>query len=192
LRQKWGVFFVLDREYISKSVKCFLSQNGQRGSLLVFYIGNILVDKNTLCNACVLTGWSFFNSESSCIQTMIKSKTINDYKLLKDVLEESLQNPRQKQSVPVQPSGRAFEGVWTLLSVQQITMKTSGRQSNTVWTLGQLVFNKEFDFRSRHCLGSLCKSSGRRGNTSRRCPAFQNIPEFRSNAERILVKTVRT
>jgi hypothetical protein len=52
LRQKGGVFFVLDRECISKPVKCFLSQNRQRGSLLVFYIGNILVDKNTLSNSC--------------------------------------------------------------------------------------------------------------------------------------------
>jgi len=52
LRQKGGVLFVLDRECISKPVKCFLSQNGQRGSLLVFYFGNILFDKNTLCNGC--------------------------------------------------------------------------------------------------------------------------------------------
>jgi hypothetical protein len=65
---------------------------------------------------------------------MIKSKTITDHKLLKDVHEESLQNPRQKQSVPVQPSGRVFEGVWTLLSVQQTTMKMPGRQSNIVRT----------------------------------------------------------
>jgi hypothetical protein len=48
--------FVLDQECISKPVKYFLSQNGQMGSLLVFYIGNILVDKNTLCNSCFLTG----------------------------------------------------------------------------------------------------------------------------------------
>jgi hypothetical protein len=49
---------------------------------------------------------------------MIKSKTITDHKLLKDDHEESLQNPRQKQLIPVQPSGRVFEGVRTLLSVQ--------------------------------------------------------------------------
>jgi hypothetical protein len=36
----------------------FLSQNGQRGSLLVFYVGYILDDKNTLCNGCFLTGLS--------------------------------------------------------------------------------------------------------------------------------------
>jgi hypothetical protein len=95
---------------------------------------------------------------------------------------------KTKQPVPVQQSGWAFEGVRTLLNVQQITMRTSGRQSNTVRTLGQLVFNKELDFRSWHCLGSLCKPSRRRGNTSGRCPVFQNISKFRSSAERILAK----
>jgi hypothetical protein len=50
---------------------------------------------------------------------MIKSKTITEHKLLKDVHEESLQNPRQKQPVHVQPSGRAFEGVRTSRSVLQ-------------------------------------------------------------------------
>jgi uncharacterized protein YukJ len=42
---------------------------------------------------------------------MIKSKAIADHKLLKDVHQESLQNPRQKRPVPVQLSGQAFEGV---------------------------------------------------------------------------------
>jgi hypothetical protein len=36
----------------------FLFQNGQKGSLLAFYIGNILVNKNTLCNGCFLIGLS--------------------------------------------------------------------------------------------------------------------------------------
>jgi hypothetical protein len=53
--KRGSFFFVSDRECISKPVKCFLSQNGQTGSLLVFYIGSILVDKNTLCNGCFLT-----------------------------------------------------------------------------------------------------------------------------------------
>jgi hypothetical protein len=64
-------------------------------TVLVFYVGYILDDKNTLCNGCKLTGWSVFNSESSCIQTMFKSKKVTDHKLLEDVHEESLQNPRQ-------------------------------------------------------------------------------------------------
>jgi hypothetical protein len=54
---------------------------------------------------------------------MIKSKTITDHKLLEDVHEESLQNPRQKQSVPVQPSGRAFEGFRMTRSVSQINIE---------------------------------------------------------------------
>jgi hypothetical protein len=103
-----------------------------------------------------------------------------------------LAKSKTKESVPVQLSGRAFKGVRTPSSVLQITMKTSGRQSNTVRVLGESWFNTELDFRSRHSLGSLCKPSGRRGNTSRRCPVFQNIPEFRSNAERILAKIVWT
>jgi hypothetical protein len=54
---------------------------------------------------------------------MIKSKTITDHKLLKDVHEESLQNPRQKQPVPVQPSIRAFECFRTPRSVLQINIE---------------------------------------------------------------------
>jgi hypothetical protein len=38
-------------------------------------------------------------------------------------------------------------------------------------------FCTELDF-SRHYLESFCKTSGRRGNTSKHCPAFQNIPGF--------------
>jgi hypothetical protein len=54
---------------------------------------------------------------------MIKSNTITDHELLEDVHEESLQNPRQKQSVPVQPSEWAFEGDRTPRSVSQINIE---------------------------------------------------------------------
>jgi hypothetical protein len=54
---------------------------------------------------------------------MIKSKTISDHKLLKDVHEESLQNPRQKQPVPVQLLGRTFESVRTPRTVLQINIE---------------------------------------------------------------------
>jgi hypothetical protein len=91
---------------------------------------------------------------------------------------------KSEQPILMQPLGRAFEGVWTLRSVLQITMKTSRRQSNTVRTLGQSLFNTKLDFRIWHWLGCLCKPSGRHGNMSGRCPAFQNILVFRSNATR--------
>jgi hypothetical protein len=45
-------------------------------------------------------------------------------------------------------------------------------------------FYTELDLRSRHCLERFCKTSGRRGNMSERCPAFQNISVFCSNAEK--------
>jgi hypothetical protein len=54
------LFWFLDWDCISKPVKCFLSQNDQMGSLLVFYVGYILDDKNALCNGCKLTGWLVF------------------------------------------------------------------------------------------------------------------------------------
>jgi len=89
-------------------------------------------------------------SESSCIQTMFKSKLMTDQKLLEDVHEDSLQNFKPNQPVPVQPSGRAFEGIRTPRSVLQMTMKTFGRQSNIVRTLGQSLFNTKLDFKSLH------------------------------------------
>jgi len=61
---------------------------------------------------------------------------------------------KSEQPVPVQQSGRAFEGVRMPSNVQQIMLKTSRRQSNTVRTLGQSFFNTELIFKSRHCLGS--------------------------------------
>jgi hypothetical protein len=54
---------------------------------------------------------------------MIKSNTITDHKLLKDVHEESLQNSRQKQPTPVQQSRRAFECFRTPRSVLQINIE---------------------------------------------------------------------
>jgi hypothetical protein len=52
----------------------FLSQNGQRESLLVFYVGNILVDKNTLCNGCILNRFYRFYSESSSYMDSVRFK----------------------------------------------------------------------------------------------------------------------
>jgi len=46
-------------------------------------------------------------------------------------------------------------------------------------------FYTELDF-NRHYLGSFCNTFGRRGNTSRRCPVFQNIPGFLYKREKEL------
>jgi hypothetical protein len=39
-------------------------------------------------------------------------------------------------------------------------------------------FYTELDFSNRHCLGSFCKTSGRRGNTSERCPVSTSRPDY--------------
>jgi hypothetical protein len=61
--------------------------------MLVFYVGYILDDKNTLCNGCNLNKMIGVYSESSCFQTIFKSKLVTDQKLLEDVHEDSLQIP---------------------------------------------------------------------------------------------------
>jgi ferredoxin len=85
--------------------------------VLVFYIDNILVDKNTLCKGCFLTGilvqFRVFKYYGQCLNSCHMSV----HKLLKNVHEDSMQFLSQKLPVPMQPSVQAFEGVWTPLSV---------------------------------------------------------------------------
>jgi hypothetical protein len=73
--KKESIFLFLDRECISEPVKCFLSQNDQRGSLLVFYVGYILDDKKTLCNGCNLNKMIGFYSKSSCNMDSVHFKS---------------------------------------------------------------------------------------------------------------------
>jgi hypothetical protein len=47
------IFFFWTGNVFSNRSSVFLSQNGQRGSLLVFYVGYILDDKNTLCKVAI-------------------------------------------------------------------------------------------------------------------------------------------
>jgi hypothetical protein len=44
-----------ERESCMERVKQ-LEKGNDKPRVLVFYVGNILVDKNTLCNGCFLTG----------------------------------------------------------------------------------------------------------------------------------------
>jgi hypothetical protein len=99
---------------------------------------------------------------------------------------------KASRAAKVQPSGRAFESVWAPRSVLQINIEDVRTSEQHRPDARSSVFNKESVFRSRHCLGSICKPSGRRGNTSGQCPVVQNIAEFRSNAEGILTKIVWT
>jgi hypothetical protein len=124
-------------------------------------------------------------SESSCLQIVFISKHVTDHKFLEDVHEDSLQILRQKNQFlcnrpnePLKTSG--CPAVSRSFSVEDVRMSEQHRPDARSSFSN---FYTELDFSSRHYLGIFCKTSGRRGNTSRRCPAFQNIPNFLSNAE---------
>jgi hypothetical protein len=79
--------------------------------------------------------------------------------------------------VPMQPSGRAFEGVRTLLSVQQIYIEDVRKTEQYHPDPRSISIQQGVGFQKLTLLGSLCKPSGH-------CSTFQNIPLFHSNATR--------
>jgi hypothetical protein len=151
----------------------------------------------------MVAGQSVFKLESSYIETF----TV--HKLLEDTHEMSIAKTKTNQPVPVQPSGRAFEGIWTPRSVLQINIediRTSeqhrldarsisiqqGVCSQKSTLFGKFLQSVRTTRQHVRTMSSLCKPSGRLGNTSGRYPVIQITPEFRLNAERISVKTVWT
>jgi len=95
-----------------------------------------------------------------------------------------LASSKANQPVPVQPSGRTFEGVQTPLSVQQSYVEDVRTTEQQCPDARSISIQQQVGFQKLTLLGSLSKPFGRRGNTSERCPAFQNIPVFSSNATR--------
>jgi hypothetical protein len=59
--------------------------------LLVFYVANILVDKNTLCNGCILNRFIGFIQSLQVIWTVFISSHVIGHKFLEDVHEDSMQ-----------------------------------------------------------------------------------------------------
>jgi hypothetical protein len=77
-------------------------------------------------------------------------------------------------------SGRSFEGTSGCPAVSKSFIVEDVRTSEQHRSDARSSFSNfymELDF-NQHCLGSLCKTSGRRGNTSEHCPTFQNILDF--------------
>jgi hypothetical protein len=107
-----GSNFYLDRECISKPVKWFLSQKGQRGSLLVLLAAFCVWTKSLVCKDTVLSGIPLFRVMS----------------------EDSALLSRQKFSVPYQLSERSCHPVRTSICLlfHQSERRTlpSGRQSD--------------------------------------------------------------
>jgi hypothetical protein len=63
--------------------------------LLVFYVGNILVDKNTLCNSCILNRFIDFIQSLQVIWAVVVSSHVTSHKFIEDVHEDSMQFPSQ-------------------------------------------------------------------------------------------------
>jgi hypothetical protein len=111
---------------------------------------------------------------------------VTDHKFLEDVHEDSLQIPRQNSRFlynrldkPLKASGCPTVSI--SCNVEYVWMSKQHRSDSRSSFSN---FYTELDFNSRHCLGSLYKTSRRHGYTSGRCPAFQNIHVLRLNAER--------
>jgi hypothetical protein len=63
--------------------------------LLVFYVGNILDDKNTLCNGYILNRLIGFIQSLQVLWTVFVSSHVTGYKVLEDVHEDSMHFPSQ-------------------------------------------------------------------------------------------------
>jgi hypothetical protein len=144
-----------------------------------------------------------FKLESSYIETSTA------HKLLEDTHEVSIAKTKTNQSIPLPPSGRAFESVRMPRSVLQINIedvRTSEQHHLDAWSISipqricsqkSTLFGKflKYIWTTRQhirTMSSLCNPSGRLGNTSGRYPIIQITPEFCSNVERISVKIVWT
>jgi hypothetical protein len=105
--------------------------------MLVFYVGCIWDDKNTLCNGCNLNRMIGFYLESSCNMDNVPFKSCDRSQVSRRCPRRFHAVSKSIQSIPVQPSERAFEGVRAPQCLEASTLKMSRRQSNTVQTLGQ-------------------------------------------------------
>jgi hypothetical protein len=145
----------------------------------VFYMGNILVNKNILCNGC------FLNKIFGSIQSLHVIWTVSHFmpcvgqKFLEDVHEDSMQFPSQNSrflcnrpdgplkafGCPAVSRSLSIAAVWTT-ELQRPDARSSYSE-----------FDTELDFR-RQYLGRFCQMFERCGNTSGCYPAFQNILGF--------------
>jgi hypothetical protein len=104
--------------------------------VLIFYIGNILVDKNTLCKGCLLTGISVQFRVFKLYGQCLISCHVSGHKLLEDVHEDSIQFPSQNSRFLC----NRLDCIRTPLSVKKLQpFQLFGRLSYTIRMLGQAI-----------------------------------------------------
>jgi hypothetical protein len=105
--------------------------------MLVFYVGNILVDKNTLCNGCILNRFIGFIQSLQVIWVVFISSHVTGHKFLEDVHEDSMQFPSQINHFLCNRPDGPLKASRCPQFLEALALKTSELQSNTVWMLGQ-------------------------------------------------------
>jgi hypothetical protein len=94
LRQKGEEYFLFwSGKVFPNQSSVFCSRMAKGGSLLVFYAGNILDDKNTLCNGYILNRFIDFIQNLQVIWTMFVSSHVIGHKFLEDIREVSMHFP---------------------------------------------------------------------------------------------------
>jgi hypothetical protein len=76
-------------------IKPVLKERGSELPMLVFYVGYILDDKNTLCNGCYLNKIIGLIQNLQDLWTVFISSHVTCHKYLEDVHEDPMQNSSQ-------------------------------------------------------------------------------------------------
>jgi hypothetical protein len=95
---------------------------------------------------------------------------------------------KASRAAEVQPSGRAFESVWAPCNVLQINIEDVRTSKQHRPDARSISIQQRVCFQKSTLFGKSLQAVW----TTWQRPVVQNIPEFRSYAEGILAKTVRT
>jgi len=127
----------------------------------------------------ILYGFIRFIQSLQVKWTVFVSSHVSGHKFLEDVHEDSMQFSSQinqflcnHRNSPLNRSRRPT--VSRSFSIKDVRT-TEQHRPNARSSYSKFYMELEF---SGYCLGSFCKTSEQRGNTSECYPAFQNIPSF--------------
>jgi len=105
--------------------------------VLVFYVGYILNDKNTLCNGCYSNRIISLIHNLQVLSTVFISSHVPCHKFLEDVHEDSMQISSQLDGSYATIRTNLWRHPDAPQCLEVSALKTSGRQGNTIQTQGQ-------------------------------------------------------
>jgi hypothetical protein len=147
--------------------------------MLVFYVGYILDDKNTLCNGCIFNRIIGLIQNLQVIWSVFISSHVPCHKFLEVAYEDSMHKSKSASRFLFNLPDGSLKASGSPIVLEASALKTSGRQGNTVWMMGQASPISTRSWISVNTyLGSFCKTSGRHIYTFERYLEFKNIPVF--------------